>query len=164
MKQFVFNALRLHQLLPLAVLVLGSLWIVYSGREIWAALQALQWPAKPPELPGQPVPPAPLAPAATLTATRDRPLFWEGRRPPLPAGGGATASVEQPQLMGIVMESGQVTWVVLSQGTPPQRLVSRLKVGQAIGGYTVKSARANEVVLLGPTGEIQLRPPRLATP
>lgn len=164
MKQFVSDTFRLHQLLPLALLVLASFWIVQSGRDIWASLQALQWPAKTPELPGEPVQPAPLSSAVSLAATRDRPLFWEGRRPPPPVGAGTAASAEQPRLLGLVMESGQVSWVVLSQGTPPQRKVFRLKVGQAIGGYTVKAARPDEVVLLGPAGEIPLRPPRLATP
>lgn len=164
MNRVLSSTLRLHQLLPLALLVMGGVWLYQCGNQMWNGLLALQWPAKPPELPTEPVPPSPLAVTVTLTATRDRPLFWDGRRPPPPTGGAGNALAEQPRLLGIVMESGQSNWAVLSQGVPPQRRVFRLKVGQAVGGYTVKSVRAGEVELVGPAGAVQLRPPRVNAP
>lgn len=157
------SVLRIRYLLPLTIFIVGSGWLYLLGKQAWDEVHAQQWHAKVPELPDEPaqLPVATVLPS--LVATRDRPLFWETRKPQPLASAGAVV-VEPPRLLGVVLEPGQTGWVVLSQGAPPQRRVHRLRVGQSAGGYTVKAISVREVELTGPNGSITLRPPRLANP
>lgn len=124
--------------------VLAWLWFTPAG-----ALRDVRWQ------PPQPVPPA-LADAKALpefdidvaryVATLERPLFVPTRRPPPPPQDVASAPAADPlpqiRLLGLYGNE-QVGGVIASIDGQ----VLRLKVGEAIGSWSVREVRRNEVVI-----------------
>ena len=97
-------------------------------------------------------------PLATLSATRDRPLFTPSRRPPAPTVAAAprlppppriAAPPPEPEhlrlvLIGTVIGSAEGIGIFLDQ--PTQRMI-RLRLGEQHSGWVLRAVRAREVTL-----------------
>ena len=108
-------------------------------------------------------PPADLSPrwVETLLA---RPVFSPSRRPLAVAGPLAAAATPLPRLTGVVVSASTRGAIFAAQGGGKGIVVTE---GDWIAGYRVRSIAAGLVILLGPEGEIALRPafaPVAATP
>jgi hypothetical protein len=95
-------------------------------------------------------------PLATLSATRDRPIFSPSRRPPIPAVAPVAVQrvapapkpkePERPQLslVGTVASANEGFGIFLDALT---KAALRLKVGEKYQGWKLRSVRGREVVL-----------------
>lgn len=154
-------SLRLHQVLLLVLLGAGGMGLYHAwniGVQRLAAMST-HWVPLPPALPDVPGAQVPPPVPAALAVTRNRPLFWEKRQPPPPPAPKGPA-VEPPRLLGVVIPTGAPALVMLAQGTPPQQRVYRVRAGQTVGAFTVKSISAKGVELTGPSGPLTLSMPR----
>lgn len=130
---------------------LASLWFTPEGR-----LRALQWqppPPLPPALDADQALPATGVELERYVATLEQPLFSPSRRPPPPqaASAAAPASDVPPELRVLGLYG-----VHAAQGTGEARggmvaridgQVKRVKIGDAVGRWTLKSLRPGEAVL-----------------
>ncbi|MFG1236304.1 hypothetical protein V5F63_03790 [Xanthobacter autotrophicus DSM 597] len=140
--------------------------------------------APPPQIeflaPGQPPARAPTAsadpergnplwavPIESLSATRDRPLFTPSRRPPdqpvalappPPSAPPAAAAAPRPQLalMGTVVSTAGSIGIFTDQASGQ---IVRLKVGDAHGGWTLRSVGPRDVVMHGSADTVTLALP-----
>jgi len=166
--------MKRHALLLLAALnlalvaLLAWLWLTPQGE-----LRNLRW------VPPEPVRPA-LADAPPLpvfeidvnryVATLERPLFAPTRRPPPPPQAAASAPAVEAlpdiRLLGLYGGGGAGGVIASVDGK-----VRRLRVGEAIAGWSLKEVRGNELVLArgDETRSIELKrstgaePPPVAT-
>jgi hypothetical protein len=86
-----------------------------------------------------------------------RPLIYPGRRAPLPGvvAEAAPAPEPVPRLTGVIVgPAGRSALFVAGQGARP----TTVHEGAHIGPYTIRSIRANEVVVDGPGGTSALHP------
>jgi len=97
-------------------------------------------------------------PLATLSATRERPLFTPSRRPPAPPVVAAPRLPPPPRLaapppepehlrlvlIGTVIGSAEGIGIFLDQ--PTQRMI-RLRLGEQHSGWVLRAVRAREVTL-----------------
>jgi general secretion pathway protein N len=86
-----------------------------------------------------------------FTATRDRPLFTRGRRPPavahaVPAVAAPPPPAPPPQLalFGILVEAGEASAVV--RGAPSEKVI-HVRVGDQIDGWEVSQIAERQIVL-----------------
>lgn len=85
-----------------------------------------------------------------LTATRDRPLFTRGRRPPAVAHAAPAVAAPPPApppqlaLFGIVVEAGEASAVV--RGAPSEK-VMHVRVGDQVDGWEVSQIAERQIVL-----------------
>ncbi len=148
----------------LAALLGAVVFWEYQGRH--AADAALAPPSPRPAAVGRDTaaaPPADLSPrwVETLLA---RPLFSPSRRPLAVAGPLAAAATPLPRLTGVVVSASTRGAIFAAQAGGKGIVVSE---GDWIAGYRVRSIAAGLVILLGPEGELALRPtfaPVAATP
>lgn len=96
-------------------------------------------------------------PLATLSATRERPIFSSSRRPPPPAVASVPAAkappqpptpprVERPQLslVGTISSGDQSIGIFVDQAT---KAALRLKLGEDYQGWKLRSVRGREATL-----------------
>lgn len=94
-------------------------------------------------------------PLATLSSTRDRPIFSSSRRPPSPAAVSALASappapkpvrVERPQLslVGTIIGDDQSFGIFVDRST---KAALHLKLGEDYQGWTLRSVQGREATL-----------------
>ncbi|HUC51626.1 MAG TPA: hypothetical protein VMA30_19760 [Xanthobacteraceae bacterium] len=93
----------------------------------------------------------PLAahPLDEFTATRDRPLFTRGRRPPAavhaaPVAAAPPAPPPKLALFGILVGDGDASAIV--RGAPSEKTI-RVRVGDDIGGWKVSKIAERQIVL-----------------
>jgi len=137
--------LRAGALLALAAVCGGLAFVVYTE------LAASDPPAAP-SVGTTALPPAPapapvftMPPPQSYAAVSERPLFSPSRRPPTAAATPAAASeISALSLTGIII-SGDERIALVASGEPAT--VSRLKEGQTLGGWTVRSIQQDRVVL-----------------
>ncbi|HZR77328.1 hypothetical protein [Bradyrhizobium sp.] len=113
-------------------------------------------------------------PLATLTTTRDRPIFSPSRRPPPPAAVPAPvavaqpprpkpAKVERPQLalVGTIAGADQSFGIFVDQAT---KAALRLKIGEEYQGWRLRDVAPREVTLVHDeeTAVLSLPPPDAA--
>ena len=86
-----------------------------------------------------------------FTATRDRPLFTRGRRPPAVAHAAPAVAAPPPPapppqlaLFGIVVEAGEASAVV--RGAPSEK-VMHVRVGDQVDGWEVSQIAERQIVL-----------------
>lgn len=135
-----------------------------STRSLWdapATLAAVAIPAAESQAPAVPKPgesanPLWAIPIATLSNTRERPIFSASRRPPPPAVVSAPVvkappppkppRVERPQLslVGTIAGDDQSFGIFVDQST---RAALRLKIGEEFQGWKLKSVNSREVTL-----------------
>ncbi|MFC7407860.1 MULTISPECIES: hypothetical protein [Hydrogenophaga] len=154
-------SIRPHHLLLLALLAAGSFGLYYAWTIGLQRLQAIPtfWVPLAPALPDVPAAQTPPPVPAALAVTRNRPLFWDKRQPPPPPAAKGPP-VEPPRLLGVISPSGAPALVMLAQGNPPQQRVFRVRAGQTVGAFTVKSITPQGVELTGPNGPLSLSMPR----
>jgi hypothetical protein len=112
-------------------------------------------PAPPPATPERPLSANPLwaLPLATLSTTRDRPIFSASRRPPPPATAAVAAKAPPPprpreaerpslSLVGTIAGSDESFGIFIDQGT---KAALRLKVGEEYQGWQLDAVRGREV-------------------
>jgi len=150
---------------------------------------------KPAERPAETPEPTPSAnplwaiPLATLSNTRERPIFSSSRRPPPAAVATVSAaktpplppkprSVDRPQLslVGTIAGSDESFGIFVDQTT---KAALRLKLGEDYQGWKLRSVQAREVTLerdqqttiltlpqpgAGATGQVRLRAENAVTP
>ena len=106
-------------------------------------------------------------PIESLSATRDRPLFTPSRRPPdqpvalappPPPSAPPVAAAPRPQLalMGTVVSTAGSIGIFTDQASGQ---IVRLKVGDAHGGWTLRSVGPRDVVLHGGADTVTLALP-----
>ncbi|WP_207063475.1 hypothetical protein [Motiliproteus sp. SC1-56] len=124
----------------LAVCALLALALVNSLREPGPALEAREYAHKPVALEGvvKIEPPPPLSAYQEITA---RPLFVEGRRPPVTEAQ-AVAGASLPFLLeGIVITSGEKAILVRKNSGDK---LQQLREGEGLSGWTLEEITANE--------------------
>lgn len=138
---------------------LASLWFTPEGR-----LRALQWqppPPLPPALDADQALPATGVEVERYVATLERPLFSPSRRPPPPAPAASAAPVvDTPpdlRVLGLYgVHGGAGEAPAPAAGGMIARIdgqVKRVKVGDAVGRWTLKALRPGEAVLA--SGEVE---------
>lgn len=171
---------RRRRLLALAL----ALPVVVAGTATAVFAASTEVEAPPPQIeflaPGQPPARAPTAsadpergnplwavPIESLSATRDRPLFTPSRRPPdqpvalappPPSAPPAAAAAPRPQLalMGTVVSTAGSIGIFTDQASGQ---IVRLKVGDAHGGWTLRSVGPRDVVMHGSADTVTLALP-----
>jgi general secretion pathway protein N len=94
-------------------------------------------------------------PLATLSDTRERPIFSSSRRPPPPAAVSALASTPRPpkparierpplSLVGTIIGGDQGFGIFVDQST---KAALRLKLGEDYQGWTLRSLQGREATL-----------------
>ena len=107
--------------------------------------------------------PVAAIPLASLTATRERPLFSPSRRPPPVAAEAPTVEAPAPQssprpepsLLGTVIGPSDCVAVVVAAGEPP----ASLHVGETAGGWTLRSIDPRSATFEGSGGMVTLELP-----
>lgn len=129
--------------LALAAL-LAWLWLTPQGQ--W---RGVHWePPQPvrPALADAPALPAFEVDLGRYVATLERPLFAPSRRPPPPPQAAASAPASEPmpdiRLLGLYGSSGAGGVIASIDGK-----VRRLRVGESVGGWSLKELRAGEIVI-----------------
>lgn len=98
--------------------------------------------------------PAPDRAAAWTATILDRPLFSPSRRPPQAAPQGKAAGPALPRLTGVLVSASGADAIFATPGKKP--ILAR--PGDRVGPYLVRSIRAGEVTVLGPSGVAVLHP------
>jgi hypothetical protein len=114
-----------------------------------AALPAMAAEAEP-QAAAAAVSPLAAQPLEKLSATRDRPLFSPTRRPPAPPPIVAAAPPPPPPppevaLLGVVMDGEEARAIIR---TGPAAKVTRVRIGDDVGGWKVGQIEAQRLVLL----------------
>lgn len=147
----VFTPVRLLVLLVVALgAALASLWLDQQGR-----LRNITWVVPAPKAPDITIPVSPLQSDLTLAASyasvQERPLFAPDRRPPPPPPPPAPPDpFVGIQVYGIYSGSGGGILARI------EGKVRRIKINEAIGGWTLKSIEGRQINFVQGTQTRQL--------
>lgn len=151
MRRGTFAALAALNLALL--LALAWLWFTPSGE-----LRNVRWqppvPIKPALDAGPPLPQW-TTDYARFVVTLDRPLFSVTRRPPVKPQEQPVDTLAEVTIVGIYGAGAEAS--VIARVGPQQ--VRRVKVGEALGGWTLKEVRISEAMLVrgGETRSLPIR-------
>ncbi|HEV2676266.1 MAG TPA: hypothetical protein VGV37_17205 [Aliidongia sp.] len=97
----------------------------------------------------------PLAPLEAYGAVTERPLFNQSRRPPPATVNGTAGPAPTTFSVAGILVSGRERIALLRQGN--DRKLLRVREGQALGEWTVRSIAADRVALAGHGDEVTLQ-------
>jgi general secretion pathway protein N len=135
--------------LLLTVAITAEWWGLGWSQGVAAAIAPP--PAAPAPAAQNPIPP--LGPLQAYAAVIERPLFTQSRRPP-PEDGGAQPAAEGTLSVAGILISGGERIALIRRDT--ERKLTRVREGQSLGDWTIRSIAADRVTLAGRSGEATL--------
>ncbi|MEW6446139.1 MAG: hypothetical protein AB1479_08920 [Pseudomonadota bacterium] len=148
------NARTLRILSLSALLAAASTALTLYWQDALEHMMKPHWSSHPPELSDAPM--SGIAPTnlSSLTSTRNRPLFWESRRPPEKPALAEESSSGPIELLGIITEHDDRIALARIGGKSAQPTL-RLRKGQLIGRFAVMRIDADSITLSSKDGVTQ---------
>ena len=135
--------------LLLAMAIMAEWWGLGSSQSVAAAIEPPS--AAPSPAAQNPIPP--LGPLQTYAAVVERPLFTQSRRPP-PENAEAQPGIQANlSIAGILISGGERIALIRRDN---EHKLTRVREGQSLGDWTIRSIAADRVILAGRSGDATL--------